>query len=314
MLKLSPNSALVGVLSGAASAVLAGSILTQSSIAIILFFISPLPVMLAGLSFGTIAALIGALACTMIVSLIVSTPAALIVAVISMMPSALAVYLIALARPAEEIGGDANHIVWFPLGDTLFFCAILIAAAFIAIGAYGGYDMAFATEFAAAFEQQFKAVNPEFAPGTAFGPSLANFIFYAVPIIQPAMLTLVLTGDLWLALQLVRASGKLARPKDNWPLSLRMPKAALPAFALALATSFVSGPIGLVALVFCGVLGACFAMAGFAVLHERTRDKPWRTPALVLAYLSAFFFLPMLAVFVFLGLFDTRRTAPVSKA
>ena len=314
MLKLTPQSALVGVLSGAASAVLAGSVLTQSSLAILLFFISPLPVMLAGLSFGATATLVGALACTMFVSFIVSTPAALLVAAVSMLPAALAVFLIALARPADEVGGQADHIVWFPLGDTLFFCALLIAAAFVGIGIYGGYDIAFATEFATVFEQQFKAVNPEFAPSAEFAPSLANFIFYAVPVIQPAMFTMVLTTNLWLALQLVRASGKLARPKDNWPLSLRMPKAALPAFAVALASSFVSGPIGLLALVFCGVFAACFTMAGFAVLHERSRGKQWRTPVLVLAYISAFFFLPVLAVFIFLGLFDTRRTAPVSKA
>lgn len=313
MLKLTPQSALVGVSSGLASAVLAGSILTQSSLAILLFFISPLPVMLAGLSFGATAALVGALTCTILVSFIVSAPAALIVAAVSMAPSALAVFLIALARPAEEIGGEAGHIVWFPLGDTLFFCAILIAAAFIGIGIYGGYDLAFATEFAGEFEKQFKSVNPEYAPGADFAGSLANFIFYAVPIVQPAMFTLVLTANLWLALQLVRSSGRLARPKDNWPMSLRMPKAALPAFAIALASSFVSGPIGLVALVFCGVLAACFTMAGFAVLHDRTRDKPWQTAVLILAYVSSFLFLPVLAVFVFLGLFDTRRTAPVSK-
>ncbi len=314
MLKLTPHSALVGALSGAASAVLAGSILTQSTLAILLFFISPLPVMLAGLSFGATAALVGALCCTVFLSVIVSTPAALIAAAISMLPSALAVYLVALARPAEEVGGENGHIVWFPLGDTLFFCGLLIAAAFIGIGIYGGYDMAFATRFAEAFEQQFRAVNPEFVPSPDFAPSLAGFIFYAVPVIQPAMLTLVLTGNLWLALQLVRNSGRLARPKDNWPLSLRMPKAALPAYALALASSFVSGPVGLIALVFCGGLGACFAIAGLAVLHARTLGKPWRTAFLVLVYLSAFLFLPVLAVFVFIGLFDTRRTAPVSKA
>ncbi|MGL4406219.1 MAG: DUF2232 domain-containing protein [Notoacmeibacter sp.] len=314
MLKLTPQSALVGVLSGAASAVLAGSILTQSSLAIVLFFISPLPVMLAGLSFGATATLVGALACTVFVSFIVSTPAALIVGAISMLPSALAVFLIALARPAEEIGGESGHIVWFPLGDTVFFCALLIAAAFMAMGAYGGYDMAFATEFAATFEQQFKSVNPEFAPGADFAASLANFIFYAVPVIQPAMFTAVLTANLWFALQLVRKSGRLARPKDNWPLTLRMPKIALPAFALALASSFLSGPLGLIALTVCGVLGACFSFAGFAVLHERTIGKPWRTPVLFLAYFSAFFFLPVIAVFVFIGLFDTRRSAPVSKA
>lgn len=314
MFKLTPQSALVGVLSGAASAVLAGSILTQSSLAILLFFVSPLPVMLAGLSFGAAVTLLGAVTCTLIVSFFVSTTTALTVSAISMLPAALAVFLIALARPAEEVGGDKGLIVWFPLGDTLFFCALLIAAAFIMAGIYTGYDLAFATEFAAAFEQQFKAVNPEFAPGEGFAPSLAHFIYYAVPIIQPAMLTLVLTANLWLALQLVRRSSRLVRPKDNWPLSLRMPKVALPVFAVALAAAFMSGPIGLIALVVCGALSAGFTMAGFAVLHERSHGKPWRTPVLVLAYLAAFLFLPVLAVFVFLGLFDTRRTAPVSKA
>ncbi|NJR13702.1 MAG: DUF2232 domain-containing protein [Phyllobacteriaceae bacterium] len=313
MMNVTTNSVVFGLLAGAASAVLAGSVLTQTTLAVVLFLLSAFPIIAAGLSFGPVAAFIGAVTAGVLVAAIVSVPSALVVLLITILPAALATTLVSLARPADEIGGNAGDTVWYPLAAVVFYSAIVIAGGFVMLGAYSGYNMEFATEFARAMEQQFRTVTPDFAPSPEFVPSLANFVYRAVPLIQPAMWVFALMASLYIALSAVRPSGRFARPRDDWPVALRMPKAALPVFGLAMATSFFSGPIGLVALVVCGALGAGFSAAGFAVMHQRTRGKPVRGLLLTLAYLAAFAFLLALFLFLLLGLFDTTRAAPVTK-
>ncbi|MCU0830608.1 MAG: DUF2232 domain-containing protein [Rhizobiaceae bacterium] len=310
---INTQAILFGILAGAASALLAGSVLTQTSLAVILFLLSAFPLMVAGLSFGPAAALIGAGVAGLAVAVLVSAPAAMVMLLTTALPAALATVLISLARPADEIGGQAGDTVWYPLADTIFYASLVIAGGFVILGAYAGYGMEFATEFARTMEEQFKVVNPEFVPSAEFAPSLAAFIYRAVPLIQPALLTLALMGSLYLALAVVRPSGRFARPKDDWPLALRMPRAGLLAFGFSLAVSFLPGPVGLTATAFCGALGAAFAAAGLANIHNRLRGKPGRGFVLGLAYLALFLFLPVLFLFVFIGLFDTTRAAPVTK-
>ena len=61
-------------------------------------------------------------------------------------------------------------------------------------------------------------------------------------------------------------------------------------------------------------LGAGFVLAGFAVLHQRSRGKSWRLPALWIAYLSVLLFtLPVFFILV-LGLADTRRSIALTPA
>jgi ABC-type amino acid transport substrate-binding protein len=313
MMNFNTHAIVFGLLAGAASAVLAGSVLTQTTLAVVLFLLSAFPIIAAGLSFGPAAAFVGAVTAGVLVAAFVSLPSALVVLLITILPAALATTLVSLARPADEIGGRTGDTVWYPLADAVFYSAIVVAAGFVMLGVYTGYNMEFATEFARSMEQQFRSVNPDFAPSADFVPSLANFVYRAVPLIQPAMMVFALLASLYIALAAVRPSGRFARPADDWPLALRMPKAALPVFGVAMATSFFSGPIGLAATVLCGALGAGFSAAGFAVVHYKTRGRPARGLVLTLAYLAAFLFLPALFLFLLLGLFDTTRAAPVTR-
>jgi hypothetical protein len=310
---LNSQAIMFGILAGLASALLAGSVLTQNTIAVLLFLVSAFPLIAAGLSFGPAASLIGAGVAGVMVAAFVSAPASMVMLLTTALPAALATSLISLARPAEELGGTAGDTVWYPLADTLFYASLVIATGFVLIGAYAGYGMDFASEFARTMEEQLRVVNPEFTPSAEFAPSLAAFIYRAVPLIQPALMTLAVMGSLYLALAAVRPSGRFGRPKDDWPLALRMPRTGLLAFGFALAVSFLPGPVGLTATVFCGALGAVFAAAGLANLHNRLRGKPARGLVLALAYLALFLFLPALFLFVFIGLFDTSRSAPVTK-
>jgi ABC-type amino acid transport substrate-binding protein len=314
MFKLTPQSAGYGAAAGAASALLAGSIISSSALSVILFFTAPLPLMLVVFAFGAGAGLVAAAVCATLVAAFVSPAASMIVLGVNLLPAMLAATLVGLARPAEEIGGDKGNLVWFPLGEAIALAALLIAASFVTIGAYAGYSIQFAEEFAREMQAQMQLLNPQFAPTTEFAPSLARFVYSAVPVIQPAMMTLVLAANLWASLRLIRSSGRFGRPVEDWPTSLRLPKSVLVPFAFALACTFLAGPVGLMGSVFAGVLGAGFALAGFAVLHDRSRAWPARPAALLVAYLAVLLLLPVVAIFVFLGLFDTRRVAPVTKA
>ncbi|MDA4633083.1 hypothetical protein NZA98_18585, partial [Escherichia coli] len=80
------------------------------------------------------------------------------------------------------------------------------------------------------------------------------------------------------------------------------------------AAAFLPGGPGYAATAVAGALGAGFVLAGFGMLHARTRGATWRPFALWFAYLAVFLFIFALLVFLLAGLFDTSRNAPVSKA
>ena len=135
----------------------------------------------------------------------------------------------------------------------------------------------------------------------------------AQPAFQPATVPRILIGNLFLALRLTALSGRLRRPRDDWPATMRMPRPALLVFAVALAVAFLPGAAGLVATVVVGALSFGFMIAGLATFHQRSRGKPWRPVALWLVYVVIILFAPVLFVFMVFGLFDTSRGAPISK-
>ena len=304
---------LVGIAAGLASALLAGSVLTQTSLSIVLFMFAALPIMAVGLTYGATASTLAAIVCTLAVAAGAQPITGMVVGLAIAAPAAYAAYLMGLARPAEEIGGDEGDMVWFPISDMLLRTGLIVAVGFVLIGLVIGYDSDVATRSAQEFQTQFAEMNPTFQPTDDFVPSLAAFIFRVVPLVQPAVMVMALVGNLYIALRLWGASGKIARPADDWPTALRMPKISMPIFAGAILLSFSGGPLGLVAMVFCGALGTGFVMAGLAMVHAQTRGKSGRSMILALAYIGLLLFLPLVILFLFIGLFDTSRAAPVTR-
>lgn len=304
----------VGVLAGLAAALLSIGVIAQSTLAMALLLFSPLPIFVAALGWGTATGFIAALSMAVIVSVIAAPTAALVLVLIIALPAAAAAYFTGLARPASEIGGPSDTYVWYPLADTLLRLALIVAAAFIAIGMLIGYGDEFASALIKSLGQQLAATNPQLAPNAEVAQGLAEFVVRALPAIQPAVWVILIVANLYIALRLTAASGKLRRPKDDWPRALRMPRTGLFVFAIACAACFLPGGIGYAATAIAGALGAGFLLAGFAIMHTRTRGAPWRPVALWLAYLAVIIFTFTLFFFLVAGLFDTSRSAPVSKA
>ncbi|PRD45897.1 DUF2232 domain-containing protein [Phyllobacterium phragmitis] len=312
-MKFDGTSIGVGILAGLAAALMSAGVIAQSGVAMLLYFLTPLPIFIAALGWGTAASLISAIVASIAVALVAAPMAALLVALTSIVPAATGAYLAGLARPADEMGGPSDTLVWYPLSDIIFRLALMVAASFIIIGIIIGFGEELAREVANAIVASVSQADPNFTASNEMRENLAAFMVAALPAIQPATGVLVLVANLYLALRLTALSGRLRRPRDDWPATLRMPRIALAVFAICLVLAFIDGGLGHAAAAVGGALSAGFLLAGFAMMHYRTRGAPWRPFALWLAYLAVVIFAFVLFLFLIAGLFDTSRNAPVSK-
>ncbi|MBN9044414.1 MAG: DUF2232 domain-containing protein [Rhizobiales bacterium] len=307
----------IGIAAGLASALMSSGVVAEggavAGMTMVLYLLTPLPIFIAALGWGSGAGIVAAAAATIAIGAAASPLVALMMALTSYIPAATGAYLSGLARPAEEIGGPKDVMVWYPLPDIMFRLALMVAASFIVIGVILGFGPDMARELGNTLLDRVAASDPQFTVSADLRDSLPTLLLVAIPTIQPATCLAILAGNLCLALRLTRMSGRLRRPRDDWPATLRMPRPALFVFALALAAAFLPGGLGLAATTVAGALGAGFTMAGLAVLHHRTRGKPWRPVALWLVYFAILLFAFLLFVFMVLGLFDTSRGAPISR-
>lgn|SRR5690606_15099715 len=309
------NGAIIGVgtAAGLASALMSSGVIAQSGLAMVLYFLTPLPIFAAALGWGSSVGIVAATIATVAVGIFAAPMAALLMALTSYIPAATGAYLSGLARPADELGGPKGVIVWYPLSDIFFRLALMVAASFIVIGAIIGFGPDMVQELTNRLMDGLAEADPQFAASSEMREGIAATLMVALPAIQPATAFFILVGNFYLALRLTNMSGRLRRPRDDWPATMRMPRQALLVYAVALALAFMPGTLGVIATVFVGTLSAGFMLAGLAIFHHRTRGKAWRPVVLWFVYVTILLFAFLLFIFMVFGLFDTSRGAPVSK-
>lgn len=313
MMNLSKSNVAIGILAGLAAALLASGVLIQSGLAMLLYVLTPLPIFIAALGWGTSAGTLAGIVASLIVALFAAPMAAVLIALTSFIPAAIGAYLAGLARPATDLGGPKEALVWYPLPDIIFRLALLIALSFVIVGTIINYGPDIVAELSQAIIANLEKSDPQFNTTAEFQQLLQDFMLLSLPAIQTASGLLLLIGNFYLALRISDKSGILRRPRDNWPASLRMPRTALPIFAICFAGSmFLDGIPAMIATAFAGALAAGFIISGLAIMHWRTRGAAWRPAALFLAYFLLLIFVFTALIFLVLGLFDTSRTAPLS--
>ena len=117
---------LIGIGAGAAAALLFASLASGSLFALVLFYLSPLPVLIASIGWNYLAGLIAALFAAACLALVLRW-------LISRSPSSLGVglpawwlgYLALLARPAD---GTGETLEWYPVGQIVLWTAVIGAA------------------------------------------------------------------------------------------------------------------------------------------------------------------------------------------
>lgn len=302
----------IGLIAGLATALLCLGVVAGSGLSVVLYFLSAVPLMVATLGWGFLAGITGAIVATVAIAAFANVELAIYIVMTTILPATAAGYWMNLARPAEEIGGPAGQLAWYPLSDVIVRLAIITAGAFIVAGILIGYGPALVDELVGEMIARLQEANPEFAFSPEGRESFMGFMTGAIPFMQPALWLMVLLGSLYLALAITRASGRLTRPRDDWPTALRLPRSGAVALAIAIAISFFSGPVGLAATAVAGALVSGFTLAGFAVFHERTRGAPWRPLAMITVYGAVLITLIAALPFFFVGLFATSRPMPVS--
>jgi hypothetical protein len=324
--RISGPGVAAGIGAGLAAALLSMVVAQKTSFALAMGFISPLPVMIAALGFGSFAGLIAVAIGTVAVGVFDLRPEGLafvlpgkalsdwvdigvfalslglpswLLARIAVAPTAIQTSTV--ARP-EEI--RLGRIVAVAVG----FASVGVALDFaVAVTKLGGFA-AFMADGIAKAEPVVRALlssNRPMPKGITPHDIAVGVTWAQMPVMSAAGVVL-LVFNLWLAARIAQASGLLVGAWPDIPRHTRVPRPLGVALAVALGLSFAGGLVGLMSLVVSGALLMGFALQGLAVIHAVTRGKSFRVPLLIIVYLSMAILMPwLLILYGFIGLLDS---------
>jgi hypothetical protein len=305
---------LIGVGSGAAAALLFASVTTASYLSIALFYLAPLPLMIAGLGWSHWSALIGAVAGAALLAAMFGGVFFLGFLAIVGAPSWILVRLTMLARPVPA-GDDtpvaASAVQWFPPGMLVVVSALLGAALVLLSFPMLGLDAdTFHKTMIATLGRMLRSETgtpsgtPLSVPGVSNVQQMLNVLSFVVPPAAAVLATLINLIDLWLAGRIVQFSRRLARP---WPqlAAMTFPVWVAVLLAAAIALTFAGGLTAVAASVAAASLMIAYAVLGFAVLHATTRGLDSRPFVLGGVYVSVLVFGWPMLVLSLLGIAET---------
>ena len=292
---------LIGISAGAATALLFASVASGALISVLLFYLAPLPILIAALGWSHWAALVAAVFASIGLAAVFG-PLLFAAFLLGIgLPAWWLGYLTLLGRPTGQPAPD--DMEWYPVGNLVVWAAIL--GAMIVIAAlinFGSGEEGFRATLRSGLERMLKFQ-------TRKGPMpdvnrLVDFLVLALPPAAAALTTIVNVLNLWLAGRVVAMSGRLKRPQPDLP-SMQFPSYAPLLTGAAIAASFLPGMIGTAGGVLAAAMLMAYAMLGFAVLHHITRGMNARMLMLGGAYVSVFVLGWPALLMMLVGLTDT---------
>ncbi|MDA9440013.1 membrane protein [Bradyrhizobium sp. CCBAU 51745] len=299
---------LIALIAGAASALMFASIVSGALISLVLFYLAPLPLMVAAIGWGPFYASLGGIAAAVGLGAIFGLPYCIAFAVTIALPAWWLGHLVLLGRhvagvtPAVDVAAPAEpEIEWYPVGRIMLwiagFAVLTTLAALLTLGTDA--DTITAT-LHRGLMRILRASDPQ-ATGEAdqFIDALVRIAPAAAAIVSMMTLTL----NLWLSAKVTATSGRLRRP---WPdlKTAELPAMTLAVLCIALAFCFTGGLLAIVAQITTAALMMAYALTGFAVLHTLTLALKSRTFWLGSTYAVVVVFgWPVIAM-VILGLAD----------
>jgi len=271
---------LIGIGAGAAAALLFASVTSGAWLSIPLFYLAPLPIMIAGLGWSHWAALIAALTGALALAVAFGPVFFFSFLAGAGLPAWWLGYLAMLARPLGN--GGAAALEWYPPGRLVVWAAVLGGLVVVVAIPNFGFD---AESFRAGLrnalthilrvDTEVPAAAPPSTPGGPNASRLVDFLVAAIPPAAAVLATVTNVFNLWLAGAIVKFSGLLKRP---WPplAAMTFPRTLAAALAIAVVLSFVGSLIGIVAGVVSASLLMAYGVLGFAVLHAITRGMASR--------------------------------------
>ncbi|MEM9205109.1 MAG: DUF2232 domain-containing protein [Pseudomonadota bacterium] len=293
----------IGALAGLAAALLFAAIAAGNPIGILLFYFASLPLLIAGIGWGWLTAIIGTVVGAIAVALGtgVATSGAFLATV--GIPAAWISYLALLARTDED--GTEE---WYPVGRLLIWTAGIGAALGLVTWILVNQRI---DDIRAGFGEILGAIQStpgQAPPSDAQIAEMANGLIALLPPVSAALWMCVTLLNLYIAARIVRGSARMRRP---WPglSEIDLPAGTGFVFATAIVASFFVGPnslFGVAAVSVAAVLLIAFAALGLAVVHFTTRGSSMRTMVLIFTYLGLIFFGWPIILFAGLGLLERR--------
>ena len=304
---------LIGIGAGAATALLFASVASGSALSVPLFYLAPLPILIAAMGWSHWAALIAAIAASAGLAAVFGSFFFIAFMLGIGLPAWWLGYLALLARPASLATPDG--LEWYPVGHLVFWAAI-IGAAIVIVGMLTlGSDLeGLRSSLRRGLERILKLSagtpwRPDAAPlDSAKSSQMLDTLVTILPPAAAVAATVTNVLNLWLAERVVKISGRLHRPPFDLP-SMRFPVYAPALVGAAVVACLLPGIIGTLAGVLAASLLMAYAILGFAVLHMITRGMSSRSFMLGGIYVAVFmatgqYGWPVLAISL-LGLADT---------
>jgi hypothetical protein len=299
---------LIAIGAGSASALMFASIISGALISLLLFYLAPLPLMVAALGWGPLSATVGGIVAAIGLGAIFGLPYCIAFAVTIALPAWWLGHLALLGRPitsGASTGNGASPVApdleWYPVGRILLwtsgFAALTTMAALLTLGT----DPAAIN--GALRRGLLRMLGPREMASTGEAEQWIDAVVTIAPVAAAIVAMMTLTLNLWLAAKITATSGRLHRP---WPdlKSAALPPMTLVALCVAIAFCFTGGLLAILALIVTAALMVTYALTGFAVLHTLTLALKSRALWLGCTYaIMLVFGWPVLAMVV-LGLAD----------
>jgi hypothetical protein len=286
----------IGIIAGLVSAVLFASASTGTMLGtFVLFFLSPLPIGIAGLGWGWRAAGIASTAAAMVLGLGIRPTAGLMHAFAIGLPTVVATYYLLLNR----LSGDTSvingtpQIEWYPLGRIVaamaLFAGVLSAISLLSLGT----DIeSLKSAFRPVVERTFVSGIPNggSSPAPLSSARIDELTMLVIAIAPISVATVWFTFanlNLWLAALVTQKSQRLSRPWSDLSL-VTLPRALSVAFAAAVALSLTGGMLGMLSTSFATAILMAYLLVGLAIIHNITRGSSIRVGILWAVYVLLF--------------------------
>jgi hypothetical protein len=265
---------LIAMAAGCASALMFASIVSGALISLLLFYLAPLPLMMAALGWGPLSATIGGISAATGLGAIFGLPYCIAFVLTVALPAWWLGHLALLGRPVANgvpSGNGASPVApdleWYPVGRILIwitgFAALTTMAALLTLGT----DAAAIT---GALRRGLLRIIGQSDPATSAEVEQRIDALVAIaPAAAALVAMLTLTLNLWLAAKITATSARLHRP---WPdlKSAALPPMTLAALCVAIAFCFAGGLLAILGQIVTAALMMAYAFTGFAVLHTLT--------------------------------------------